>query len=99
MADQKKSPKKQIEIIDNPDLDREYTNYVSVTTALHECNVTFCKIDPLKIKENKTSADVVAKISIPNSMVQEVLDVIHNNFNKNIEKFEKKLKEKTKKKK
>lgn len=98
MADQKKSPKKTFEINDDQSINREYANYVTVTTQLHECNLTFCKIDPLYNTKSKVVANVVAKISLPNSMVPEVLDVISKNYNKNIKKFKEKTEEKANKK-
>lgn len=80
MAEQNKE--KTIEMIDDVELERIYANYVSVTTAPHECNITFCRIDPLKNAPNKIKAPVVAKIMIPNSLVPELIEVIKMNFNK-----------------
>jgi hypothetical protein len=80
--------KEKIELIDNPNLDRVYANYVSVTTSLNECYLTFCHIDPLNVSPPNIKAKIVAKVMIPNSLVMETLDVINTNYKttmKNIE--------------
>ena len=74
--------KPKIEIIDDPNLKRVYSNYVSVTTAPHECNLTFCYIDPLDKGPSKIIAKVIAKVMIPNSLVEEMVRIIELNFNK-----------------
>ena len=80
----KEIPKKKkgqaIEIIDSPEIKRLYSNYLSVTTTSHECNLTFCHIDPANVTASKAEAKVVSKIMIPNSLVEEVLGAIEINY-------------------
>ena len=76
-----KAQKKQIvEIIDSSDNERLYSNYISVTTGPHECNLTFCHIDPSNVTTAKIKAKVVSKVMIPNSLVEDVLVAIENNY-------------------
>jgi len=69
-----------ISVKDNPDIKRLYSNYVSVSTAMHECNLNFCLIDVSLEAPSKPEAKVIAKIMIPNSLVKEVLRVIGLNY-------------------
>lgn len=83
MSNEKKSKNKKgqaIKVIDNPELERAYSNYVAVTTGPHDCNITFCRIDPLNVTATKAGARVVSKVSIPNSLVEDVLRVIEKNY-------------------
>ncbi|MBE3086865.1 MAG: DUF3467 domain-containing protein [Bacteroidetes bacterium] len=75
---------KQATIIikDDPVMNRAYSNYVAVGTSMHECNLTFCQTDPLNVKDGVAEAKVVAKIAIPNSLVDNLLRTIEKNFSK-----------------
>jgi hypothetical protein len=77
----------KIEIIDDQGLARVYANYLSVTTAPHECNLTFCHIDPLKKSQSRLDAKVVAKVMISNTLVEEMINVIKTNFTKTMNKM------------
>ena len=69
----------KIDVIDDPNLKRVYSNYVSITTAPHECNINFLHIDPIRTS-SKVEAKIVAKIMIPNSLVEDFLNVLKNNY-------------------
>ena len=69
-----------IKVKDNPDIKRAYSNYVSVSTARHECNLNFCLIESSLETPSKPEAKVMVKIMIPNSLVKEVLRVINLNY-------------------
>lgn len=91
MSNEKKSKNKKgltIKIIDNPELERVYSNYVAVTTGPHDCNITFCRIDPLNVTATKGEARVVLKVSIPNSLVEDVLRVIEKNYKNALKQIE-----------
>ncbi|MCK4905426.1 hypothetical protein KAS42_04205 [bacterium] len=77
------------EISDDPNLSRVYSNYVSVATTPHECNITFCHIDPIRTSP-KLEAKTVAKVTIPNSLVKEVIKVIESNYDNAMKKSLKK---------
>jgi len=93
MSEKKKPTKEKkklnIVMIDNPEVDRIYSNYVSVTTTPHDCNLTFCHLDPLDRSASQLNAKVVSKIAIPNTLVEELLGIIKLNFDKAMEKIEK----------
>jgi len=76
----------KIELIDDPNLKRVYSNYVSITTAVHECNINFCYIDPTR-PSPKVEAKIVAKLMIPNSLVEDFLNVIKNNYENTMKKL------------
>jgi hypothetical protein len=75
-----KSPKNPVQVINDESVKRVYANFVSVNTSPHECNITFCQIEPLDIQKNLVPARTVAKVAIPNSLVEETLNVIATNF-------------------
>lgn len=80
-----KAPK--IFMVDDPALKRVYANYVSVTTANHDCNINFAFIDPLNAAGEQVNATLVAKVVIPNSLVKDVLGVIELNFDNTMKKL------------
>lgn len=75
-----KSLKNPIQVINDESVKRVYANFVSVNTSPHECNITFCQIEPLEIQKDFAPARTVAKVAIPNSLVEETLSVIATNF-------------------
>lgn len=82
-AIKKKAVKKQvIEIFDPNPEGRVYSNYVSVQTGRHECNITFCHIAPENVTPSKAKAAVVSKIMIPIGLVEETLNAIATNYEK-----------------
>lgn len=85
MANQKSQPR--LQIVDDPEIKRAYSNYISVTTGPHECNLTFCHIDPLGKSPTRAEARVVAKVLIPNSLVKEMIGVIDKNYEKTMKKM------------
>lgn len=67
---------------DVQEIKRAYANYVTVTTTATECNITFCRIEPLAITPEKVKATVVSKIMLPLNLVEDVIGVIKTNFEK-----------------
>lgn len=80
MADDK-SPKNQVQVINDESIKRVFSNYVAVTTGPHECNITFCQIDPLEVRTDFVPARTVAKVAISHSLVEDMIKAITTNFN------------------
>lgn len=71
----------EVQVINDASTKRVYANFVSVTTGPHECNITFCQIEPLEVQKDSIPARTVAKVAIPHSLVEEMVNAITTNFN------------------
>jgi len=88
VTEKKDKPKKSQKtiIIDDDNLKRIYSNFASVSTTPHDCNITFCHIDPLGITPTKVDAKIVTKIAIPNSLVESFINAIETNYKRHLKK-------------
>jgi deoxyadenosine/deoxycytidine kinase len=76
MSDEKKEEKREVKIFNDESLKRVYANYISAVKTCDEFNLTFCCIDPLDVKGART----VAKIAIPNSIIENALKEMEEEF-------------------
>jgi hypothetical protein len=76
MSEENKEIKEEVQIINDGSMKRVYSNYISVAKALNEFNLTFCCVDPL----DDRGAQTVAKVAIPNSIVENFIKEMTEEF-------------------